>query len=274
VIRLPLYLALLLAASCGRTWSLDGEVGGSSAFTTAGEAGGADADDDVGETGGDDEAEGDWGDETGETGGLICPQGDAYPDFFIESDPPVQPGVDLPCTVAFAFSEPPFTEIQLDCRDPFQGFERQIYVFLEHEYGAFVPLWPGAQVLFQHHMDWPNEWFAIHSGDFGSGMVVAGLKAEWPESPFGTVRFDPLQVGTTLGECEWFEDECGVRQRGGVQAWFDGSTTVVHGGNVGYVGELVSYQVAVAESWAYEELWCDDIPLQWTRALFVMVPEG
>ena len=78
------------------------------------------------------------------------------------------------------------------------------------------------------------------------------------------------------GFCEPYEEPfgCGTVERQALEVGFWDSRALVFDSTYAYAGFLETVLIQVEQATHYVELWCEDAPESWYKALFVFYMEG
>ena len=138
-------------------------------------------------------------------------------------------------------------------------------------------LWEGEEVTLKYRSDhfwWSNRWLVIH--DSWGGLRLAAVDAEHVQPPGREDWYDPIEVRPRWDFCEHFEEPwgCGITERTALEVGFWDTRSIVFDSTYAYAGFLETVLVQIEESMRYVELWCEDAPASWHRAILVFYMEG
>ncbi len=182
-----------------------------------------------------------------------------------------------PCVVEVVMDEPEdgYTYVELLCGT---GGLMEIHTIeLWAEPHVWSGLWEGEEVFLRYRSDhfwWINRWFAIQ--DAWGGLRLAGVDADWIQPPAREDWYDPIEVRPVNGFCEPYDEPwgCGVVERQGLEVGTWDARAIVFDSTYAYAGFMETVLVQVEQATHYLELWCEDAPGAWYKALFVFYMEG
>lgn len=211
-------------------------------------------------------------------GTSVCPEPAGVVAEWVFDGTAMDEGLDLdvPCEVTAVFEDETgdYSYAEFECG---YGLVETHWIELNGDPHVWTGLYVGEEIHLRyvsHPEWWINRWFVIR--DAWGRLRLAGVDADTLTPYFDEDWYEPVFVRPHGGFCEPIEDTtgCGTYERMAVEVGPWDSRTVVFDGNYGYAGFMETVLVQVERAIEYREMWCEDYPMAWYKALFVFHMEG